>query len=203
MVAAVTLSKVSSLEACNTLNYAERAMKMNLQAKKNVLNGNVHMSMYSTLTEEYKEEVQGIQRKCDKAQTENTATEAEVGELNIGLELMTASRNALLRAQETSGGDGGQARCNDALSTTPVPDWRLANTVRRKSATLPSGKLGDSFEGYTATAKLVPASAPAQAQWECGHGRRVCNAHGTILEPNAVERGTLDLRERHSKAASA
>ncbi|KAH7978575.1 hypothetical protein HPB49_005940 [Dermacentor silvarum] len=115
MIVAVTPSKVSYLEACNTLNYAERAVQMKPQANKNVLNANGHISVYSALIEDYKEEVEGLQVTCEKTETENTAPETEVGELNNGLALMKASRNALLRAQETGGGDSGQARCNDAL----------------------------------------------------------------------------------------
>ncbi|KAH7978580.1 hypothetical protein HPB49_005945 [Dermacentor silvarum] len=122
MIAAVTLSKVRYLEACNTLNYAERAVQMKPQVNKNVLNANGHISVYSALIEDYKEEVEGLQLKREKAKTENTVpgTEEEVVD---GL-LVVAS---LLHS----------------------PDWRLATTVRRKSTVLPSGNLGDSFEGFT------------------------------------------------------
>ncbi|KAH8030654.1 hypothetical protein HPB51_010588 [Rhipicephalus microplus] len=57
MIAAVSPSKLSYTDTHNTLKYAERAMKIELQAKKNVLNVNVHMSMYSSLIEEYKQKV--------------------------------------------------------------------------------------------------------------------------------------------------
>lgn len=48
-----------------------------------------------------------------------TVLEAELQKLKDGLALLTASPDALLRAQETSGGSGS-ARCNDVLSNTRV-----------------------------------------------------------------------------------
>ncbi|KAH7977502.1 hypothetical protein HPB49_002024 [Dermacentor silvarum] len=60
MIAAVTPSKLRYLEACNTLNYAERAVQMKTQDNKNVLNANGHISVCSALIEEYKEEVESI-----------------------------------------------------------------------------------------------------------------------------------------------
>ncbi|XP_049511418.1 kinesin-like protein KIF18B [Dermacentor silvarum] len=120
MIAAVTPSKLSYTDTHNTLKYAERAMKIELQAKKNVLNVNVHMTMYTALIDEYKQKVEGLQRKLDTVTTEKTALEAEVQELKDGLATMTASRDALLQARETGDGGCGPATCNDVLSTTPV-----------------------------------------------------------------------------------
>ncbi|KAH7978581.1 hypothetical protein HPB49_005946 [Dermacentor silvarum] len=172
MIVAVTPSKVSYLEACNTLNYAERAVQMKPEANKNVLNANGHISVYSALIEDYKEEVEGLQITCEKAETENTAPETEVGELNNGLALMKASRNALLRAQETGAKKiyrgrekiTGQIWDNKTVFGTSVAKeyceqlavkiikdhvCRLATTVRRTCAVLPPGNLGGSFEGFT------------------------------------------------------
>lgn len=118
MIAAVSPSKLSYTETHNTLKYAERAMKIELQAKKNVLNVNVHMSMYSALIEEYKQKVEGLQRKLDKVEKEKSELEAEVVELKESL--ATAHRDALLRGQQTGGGRIVPATRNDALSTTPV-----------------------------------------------------------------------------------
>ncbi|KAH7978956.1 hypothetical protein HPB49_007533 [Dermacentor silvarum] len=118
MVAAVTPPKLSYMETYNTMKYAEGAMEIELQAKTTMLNVNVHM--YSALTEEYKQEVEGLQRKLDgPGETENTALEAEVRELKDGLASVTASRDALLRAQETGSGGSTPATRTDGPSTTP------------------------------------------------------------------------------------
>ncbi|KAH7978957.1 hypothetical protein HPB49_007534 [Dermacentor silvarum] len=110
MVAAVTPPKLSYMETHNTMKYAERAMEIELQGKKNMLNVNVHM--YSALTEEYKQEVERLTRKLDRGETHNTALEAEVRELKDGPASVIASRHALLRAQETgSDGSGPTRRC--------------------------------------------------------------------------------------------
>lgn len=131
MIAAVSPSKLSYTETHNTLKYAERAMKIELQAKKNVLNVNVHMSMYSALIEEYKRKVEGLQRKLDKVEGEKSALEAEVLGLKDNLASVTASRDALLLKQENGGGSGCsvQTRRVDDLSTTPV----LSPSVEMKS----------------------------------------------------------------------
>ncbi|KAH7980231.1 hypothetical protein HPB49_013983 [Dermacentor silvarum] len=63
VVAAVTPLRLSYTETYNTMKCAERAMEIELQAKKTMFNVNVHM--YSALTEEYKKEVEAIQRKLD------------------------------------------------------------------------------------------------------------------------------------------
>ncbi|KAH7979959.1 hypothetical protein HPB49_012195 [Dermacentor silvarum] len=60
MVAAVTPPKLSYMETYNTMKYAECVMEIELQAKKTMLNVNVHM--YSALAEEYKQDVEAIQR---------------------------------------------------------------------------------------------------------------------------------------------
>ncbi|XP_050047757.1 uncharacterized protein [Dermacentor andersoni] len=119
MIAAVAPSRASYTDTHNTLKYAERAMKIELQAKKNVLNVNVHMTMYTALIDEYKQKVEGLQRKLDKVETEKTALEAEVQQLKDGLAAVTASRDALLQARETGGG-GCPETYKDVLSTTPV-----------------------------------------------------------------------------------
>ncbi|KAH7977503.1 hypothetical protein HPB49_002025 [Dermacentor silvarum] len=122
MIAAVTPSKVSYLEACNTLNYAERAVQMKPQANKNVLNANEHISVCSALIEEYKEEVEGLQLTYEKTATENTAPETKEEMVDGPLEL---------------------------ASLLQGPDCWLATTVRRMCAVLPPGNLGGSFEGFT------------------------------------------------------
>ncbi|XP_070388342.1 uncharacterized protein [Dermacentor albipictus] len=119
MIAAVTPSKLSYIEACNSLKYAEWAMKIKLQPRKNTLNVNVHISVYSALSEEYKEEAGCLHRKLEKAEAENTTLEAEVGDSKLGLALTTASRSGLLRVRETACGDSGQARCNNVMPKTP------------------------------------------------------------------------------------
>ncbi|KAH7977504.1 hypothetical protein HPB49_002026 [Dermacentor silvarum] len=160
MIAAVTLSKVRYLEACNTLNYAERAVQMKPQANTNVLNANEHISVCSALIEEYKEKVGGIQLTCEKAATENTSPETEVGELKDGLALMTVSRNALLRPQETGGGDSCQARCNNALSTTPVASFPESPGVlccsRRRPANV--GRMRRSVGAILVLSNILSAS---------------------------------------------
>ncbi|KAL1417753.1 hypothetical protein MTO96_026526 [Rhipicephalus appendiculatus] len=118
MIAAVSPSKLSYTDTHNTLKYAERAMKIELQAKKNVLNVNVHMSMYSSLIEEYKQKVEGLQRKLDKVEKEKSELEAEVVELKESL--VTAHQDALLRGPQASAASIVPAAHNDALSTTPV-----------------------------------------------------------------------------------
>lgn len=125
MIAAVSPSKLSYTDTHNTLKYAERAMKIELQAKKNVLNVNVHMSMYSSLIEEYKQKVEGLQRTLDKVENEKSELKAEVVELKAEVvelkqNLAMAQQNAQPRVQQTDTGSIVTASGNDALSTTPV-----------------------------------------------------------------------------------
>ncbi|KAH7978960.1 hypothetical protein HPB49_007537 [Dermacentor silvarum] len=98
MVAAVTPPKLSYMETYNTMKYAECVMEIELQAKKTMFNVNAHM--YSALTEDYKQDVEALQRKLDSGETENTVLEAEVRELKDGL----------ASAQETGSGGSGPAR---------------------------------------------------------------------------------------------
>ncbi|XP_077493914.1 uncharacterized protein LOC144104654 [Amblyomma americanum] len=106
MIAAVTPSKLSYTDTYNTLKYAERAMKIELQAKKNIMNVNVHMSMYTALIEEYKQKVDGLQRKLDSTESEKAALVAKVQELEKSLESAVASRDALPRAAPAVGSAG-------------------------------------------------------------------------------------------------
>lgn len=108
MIAAVTPSKLSYTDTYNTLKYAERAMKIELQAKKNILNINLHMSMYTALIEEYKQKVDGLQRKLDSAEDEKAALMAKVQALEKSLELATACRDTLPCAPLPT--DGGTSK---------------------------------------------------------------------------------------------
>ncbi|KAL3182440.1 hypothetical protein MRX96_007620 [Rhipicephalus microplus] len=65
MIAAVSPSKLSCTDTYNTLKYAGQDMKIEQQAKKNVLNVNVLKPMYRSFIEEYKEKEEGLQRKLD------------------------------------------------------------------------------------------------------------------------------------------
>ncbi|KAH7979878.1 hypothetical protein HPB49_011755 [Dermacentor silvarum] len=206
MVAAVVPSNLSYTETYNTVKYAERAKKIKLQAKKNVLIVKVHMFMHSVLIDEYEQEVEGLQRKLENVVKEKTALKAEVGELKDGLGSVTTSRYALLPAQETGGGGSGPARLDgplDLASLLHAHDWRLATTVRRKLAALPSGNIEDLFEGYTGNTTFfgfpngTPHPRRHRRSGSAGMVTASANAHGTILESDTVERG-----ERRSKVAS-
>ncbi|KAH8034325.1 hypothetical protein HPB51_023318 [Rhipicephalus microplus] len=91
LIAAVSPSKLSYTDTHNTLKYAERAMKIKLQAQKNVINVNAHTLMYSSLIEEYKQKVEGLQRKLDKAENEKSELEiqavvADIAKLELVVE---------------------------------------------------------------------------------------------------------------------
>ncbi|KAL3195321.1 hypothetical protein MRX96_015796 [Rhipicephalus microplus] len=74
--------------------------------------------MYSSLIEEYKENVEGFQRKLDKVKNEKSELEAQVVELKHSL--ATAQQEALLQVQHTDGGSIAPASHNAALSPKPV-----------------------------------------------------------------------------------
>ncbi|KAL3247807.1 hypothetical protein MRX96_056880 [Rhipicephalus microplus] len=61
-------------------------MKIKLQAHKNVINVNAQTLMYSSLIEEYKQKVEGLQRKLDKAENEKSELEIQVVQLKQSLD---------------------------------------------------------------------------------------------------------------------
>ncbi|KAL3195325.1 hypothetical protein MRX96_015800 [Rhipicephalus microplus] len=95
MILAVSSSKLSYTDKHNTVKYAERAMGIEQQAQKNALNVSVHKLMYRSLIEEYKENVEGLQRKLDEVRNEKSELEAQVVELKQSL--ATAQQDALLQ----------------------------------------------------------------------------------------------------------
>ncbi|KAH7932575.1 hypothetical protein HPB51_029218 [Rhipicephalus microplus] len=95
MILAVSSSKLSYTDKHNTVKYAERAMGIEQQAQKNALNVSVHKLMYNSLIEEYKENVEGLQRKLDEVRNEKSELEAQVVELKQSL--ATAQQDALLQ----------------------------------------------------------------------------------------------------------
>nr|XP_037270623.1 kinesin-like protein KIF18B [Rhipicephalus microplus] len=117
LMAFVSPSKLSYTDTHNTLKYAVRAMKIELQAQKKVHNVNAHTPMYSSLVEEYKRKVEGLQRKLDKAENEKSKLEIQVVELKKSL---ATAKDALLQDQHTDAGSIVPASHNDALSTTSV-----------------------------------------------------------------------------------
>lgn len=112
MIAAISPSKLSFSETHNTLKYAERAMKIQLQAKKNILSVNVHMSMYNGLISEIKQKHDCLQRKFEAAESDKKALqgkldtclaeksklEVQVRELEERLRESDARSDALARA---------------------------------------------------------------------------------------------------------
>ncbi|KAH9380383.1 hypothetical protein HPB48_017622 [Haemaphysalis longicornis] len=132
MIAAVSPSKLSFSETHNTLKYAERAMKIQLQAKKNILSVNVHMSMYSGLINDMKQKLECVQRKLEVSEAEKKAAqgkcdtyEAKVSELEAKLRESDARYAALVRACSAGGATAGVGKASAGefevgpLSVTP------------------------------------------------------------------------------------
>ncbi|XP_077530584.1 uncharacterized protein LOC144142759 isoform X2 [Haemaphysalis longicornis] len=132
MIAAVSPSKLSFSETHNTLKYAERAMKIQLQAKKNILSVNVHMSMYSGLINDMKQKLECVQRKLEVSEGEKKVAqgkcatyEARVSELEAKLRESDARYEALVRACSAGGATAGVGKVSAGefevgpLSVTP------------------------------------------------------------------------------------
>lgn len=132
MIAAVSPSKMSFSETHNTLKYAERAMKIQLQAKKNILSVNVHMSMYGSLISDLQQKLECVQRKLEVSEAAKKAALAErdtfkakVSDLESQLRESNARYEALLRtcgtrsAPSAVGGAGAGCFKVGPLSVTP------------------------------------------------------------------------------------
>ncbi|KAH7932614.1 hypothetical protein HPB51_029202 [Rhipicephalus microplus] len=129
-MAFVSPSKLSYTDTHNTLKYAVRAMKIELQAQKKVHNVNAHTPMYSSLVEEYKRKVEGLQRKLDKAENEKSKLEIQVVELKKSL---ATAKDALLQDQHTDAGSIVPAshRC-PVDDVRPLTDHRGERAQRRQ-----------------------------------------------------------------------
>lgn len=127
MIAAVSPSKLSFSETHNTLKYAERAMKIQLQAKKNILSVNVHMSMYSGLINDMKQKLECVQRKLEVSEAEKAAAqgkcdtyEAKVSDLEAKLRESDARYEALVRACAAGSVPAGIRGAADAGEVGPL-----------------------------------------------------------------------------------
>ncbi|KAH8033570.1 hypothetical protein HPB51_014350 [Rhipicephalus microplus] len=151
LMAFVSPSKLSYTDTHNTLKYAERAMKIELQAQKKVHNVNAHTPMYSSLVEEYKRKVEGLQRKLDKAENEKSKLEIQVVELK---ESLATAKDALLRDQHTDAGSIVPASHNDTLLTTSFPSPSIEANERSDDSRT-AYFLDTARKIYAARAKII------------------------------------------------
>ncbi|KAG0418633.1 hypothetical protein HPB47_004695 [Ixodes persulcatus] len=85
MIANVSPSSLSYHNTHNTLKYAERAMKIQLQAKKNIVNVRCHLTMYAGLLEDSKKKVDSLTAKLQASETELQAVKEKVARLEAQL----------------------------------------------------------------------------------------------------------------------
>ena len=62
----------------NTLRYADRAKKIKINLKKNVLSVNFHVGQYAKIVEDLKSEVTQLKQKIITLELENEALKAQV-----------------------------------------------------------------------------------------------------------------------------
>ncbi|KAH8033569.1 hypothetical protein HPB51_014349 [Rhipicephalus microplus] len=125
LMAFVSPSKLSYTDTHNTLKYAERAMKIELQAQK--------------------------KRKLDKAENEKSKLEIQVVELK---ESLATAKDALLRDQHTAAGSIVPASHNDALSTTSFPSPSIEANERSDDSRM-AYFLDAARKIYAARAKII------------------------------------------------
>ncbi|KAM7306254.1 kinesin-like protein KIF18A [Ixodes scapularis] len=85
MIANVSPSSLSYHNTHNTLKYAERAMKIQLQAKKNIVNVRCHLTMYAGLLEDSKKKVDSLTAKLQASETELQALKEKAARLEAQL----------------------------------------------------------------------------------------------------------------------
>ena len=62
----------------NTLRYADRAKKIKINLKKNVLSVNFHLGQYAKIVEDLKGEIDQLKKKITSLQEENEALKYQV-----------------------------------------------------------------------------------------------------------------------------
>ena len=78
MIANVSPSSETFEDTFNTLKYADRAKKIKISLKKNVLNVDFHVAQYAKIVEELKSEVSGLKRKNSALVEENAVLTQQV-----------------------------------------------------------------------------------------------------------------------------
>lgn len=124
MIAAVSPSTLSYHNTFNTLKYAERATKIQLQAKRNVVSVNMHVSMYGAVVEEYKKKVEVLTAKLKTSEEEkaNLAARLEAAESKSNEDYTSDLEARLKSALENVALLEGQLRQKvsaDAIAVTP------------------------------------------------------------------------------------
>ena len=69
----------------NTLRYADRAKKIKINLKKNVLSVNFHVAQYAKIVEDLKGEIDQLKKKITSLQEENEAFKSQVSLMTEGV----------------------------------------------------------------------------------------------------------------------
>ena len=78
MISNVSPSSMTFEDTFNTLRYADRAKKIKINLKKNILSVNFHVGQYAKIVEDLKHEVTQLKQKIISLELENEALKAQV-----------------------------------------------------------------------------------------------------------------------------
>ena len=78
MISNVSPSSMTFEDTFNTLRYADRAKKIKINLKKNVLSVNFHVGQYAKIVEDLKSEITQLKQKILSLELENEALNAQV-----------------------------------------------------------------------------------------------------------------------------
>lgn len=82
MIANVSPSSISYEDTYNTLKYAARANKIELNIKKNIVDGNMRLSEYVKITEELKKKVKELEAKLSLSSVKTISREPDLAKEN-------------------------------------------------------------------------------------------------------------------------
>ncbi|GAM24679.1 hypothetical protein SAMD00019534_078540 [Acytostelium subglobosum LB1] len=109
MIANISPNSTSYEESHNTLLYANRAKEIKTRVEKNVLNVNTHLSQYTEIIKELREEVRGLKQRLADASNNGTiadkdddevSEDGDTGQLNIIVDEINTNLQETLRLKK-------------------------------------------------------------------------------------------------------